>query len=312
MFQRRACPLCNSSSHSQVLRLTAEEIVRANWTYRGEMLGSFHGEIPNAFDIVQCDDCAFVFAGLLPSNDFLEIIYDQVIDVDAARRESYRPRNIARRMSDLSVLLILIGDGGSVLDYGCGFGSTLGLLRSVQGVRCVGFDTSGARVGELRRLIPSATVDLCEIQAQAPYSAIILDNVLEHVKDPRETVRSIRQLCAPGAILYVSVPDVGQRYLRQQIACKGRSGLMAMDINPWEHLNYFDVAHLDRLMAETGFLAIRQCELPEEPRIGLRPNTRAALRFRNTMASFLRATRYAFTGDALKTGQRRFYRLREA
>ena len=50
-----------------------------------------------------------------------------------------------------------------------------------------------------------------------------------------------------GTILYVSVPDANRKYLGAQMMLSDRAQPVSMDINPWEHLNYFDLAHVEEI-----------------------------------------------------------------
>jgi SAM-dependent methyltransferase len=307
VFESRACPFCGETNREPIIVLKSEDIVSANWSYRPiESLARF-GPLGN-HEIVKCSNCDFIYAGYLPSQNFLSFVYDELIDVEAARRESFRPHNFASRMEYLSSMLRMLGRGSKVLDFGCGFGPTLALLRNIGDVETVGFETSFARVQELSEWHPLITSDLDRVEALGPFNAIILDNVLEHVPEPRQTVLSIGKLCAEGAFLYVSVPDMNRRYLASQATLNRSGKLLAMDVNPWEHLNYFDLAHLDALLITAGFVPLKQAELPSEVRVGLRPEHNMFPRMKNSFASLFRQARYAITGEALPTANRRFYR----
>ena len=304
----RACPLCGADESHSIIRLNAQEIIKANWSYRKSAIADWGVDLTDEFPIEKCSKCDFVYAGRMPKPKFLDYVYDQLIDIEVARRESYSPQNIAARMDYMRTFLGLLGDGGKVLDYGCGFGPSLALLRNIPGISVFGFETSAARVREISIWHSTVTLDLNCVREHGPFDAIILDNVLEHVPNPRETVQSIATLCLPGTLLYVSVPDAGKRYLDAQIALNRESKLLAMDINPWEHLSYFDLPHLDELMASAGFIALRAAQLPSEVRIGLRPLGNIIPRLKNTLACMVRQMNYVLTGDALPSVNRRFYR----
>lgn len=307
--EKRVCPLCGSSRAHSIIHLSAQEIAMANWSYRQDKFGDMGIDHKAKFSIEQCSDCAFVYAGTMPSQGFLAFVYDQLIDIEAARHESYSPRNLANRMEYLAILMRLVRGGGKLLDFGCGFGPTLALLKNVEGIETIGFETSAARAQELDRQHPLIVRDANALQAHGPFNVVILDNVLEHVPDPRQTVNLISSVCTEGAILYVSVPDIGSRYLKSQIYLNQNSKLLGMDINPWEHLNYFDLAHLDSLMNQAGFVALKQAALPSEVRVGLRPEGQSGARLKNTIASMFRCARYALTGDAIPSVNRRFYQF---
>ena len=84
-----------------------------------------------------------------------------------------------------------------------------------------------------------------------------------------------------------------------------------MSFNPWEHLNYFDLAQLDRLLAGAGFFPIPESELSGDVNIGLRRDAGFTARLGNACASGLRLARYAFTGEAVRSPNRAFYRFSE-
>lgn len=304
----RACPLCENSTSTSLFRLSLQEIVSVNWSYQPEKFDGLEFKLAPTFDIVRCKNCDFVYSGQLPTNEFLSFVYDELINISAARRYSYEPKNMALRMRYLSTLLELLNGSSKVLDFGCGFGPTLSLLENIEGVETVGFETSSARAEELRSWHSNIVEDIYSLSACDPFDVIILDNVLEHVPEPIKTIEMLGSICAKDAILFVSVPDMNKRYLDDQILVHKRSGKLQMDINPWEHLNYFDVSHLDYVMKNAGFHPLKQAYLPGEVKIGLRPENHITKRLKNSISSLLRLVHYAFQGDALQIANQRYYK----
>lgn len=309
-FQKRNCPLCNSTNRKTLIQVNGAGLVAANWSYQREMFDDLGLSDSMVFPIEECTDCGFIYAGLMPPRDFLDWVYDRLIDIEGARREAFSSRSVANRMDYLTILIRLLEWPGRILDFGCGFGATLALLRNIEGMEVIGFDTSPARVQELKVWHPTVVDNLEALRIHGPFAAVILDNVLEHVPDLRRTLAFIGEICAEGAVLYVSVPDVSRRYLRAQIGLNRQAHPLSMDINPWEHLNYFDLPHLDHLLGDAGFVALRQTSLSGEVRIGLRPEVRLGARIKNSLASLMRLFRYALRGNALGTANLRFYRYR--
>jgi SAM-dependent methyltransferase len=295
-----------------LLQLDSAAIFQSNWSYRPHAAAGLGIENDQLFPIEECAACGFIYAGLLPGERFLQAIYDSVIDSDLARTNNFAPANLAWKMRYLSQLLELIPaqtEPVAVLDYGCGFGPGLQLLRSIPKIRAVGYETSDLRLQELEvRQLP-ATGDLGEVAVRGPYAAIILDNVLEHLPDPRASLARIRRACTGNAILFVSVPAISKRSIRRYQERSRVHEPLPMAINPWEHLNYFDLAHLDRLLHEFGFTPYRQANLPNWVNIGLRPSGSLTDRLMNSLASLSRLGQYVFSGDALRSVTGRFYRL---
>jgi SAM-dependent methyltransferase len=312
-FRQRACPLCASSAKTTLLTLGADAILRSNWSYRANAQALLGLGANDRFSIVECGACGFIYADQLPDTGFLHRVYDQLIDGELARRDNLSPPQLAAKMDSVAALLRLAGTRTEplrVLDYGCGFGAALALLATAApAVQAIGYETSLARLADLRARGLTATGDLGEMMGHGPFDIVILDNVLEHVPSPRETVASISQACASGALLFISVPETArQRVLAQQRAAD-TGGPVDMDINPWEHLNYFDVKHLDAVLAASGFEPMPTARLPEAVNIGVRPSESVTVRAKNGLASVSRLAAYVMHGDVLPTTTRRFYRL---
>jgi O-antigen biosynthesis protein len=108
-----------------------------------------------------------------------------------------------------------------VLDVGCGCGANaLALREQCPGVRVVGVEP-GARASELARRacveVFHGTLDQWARDAgdEAPFDAVVLSDVLEHVADPIPFVRSIAAVPAVrGAVWIVSVPNYAVWYNR--------------------------------------------------------------------------------------------------
>ena len=308
-FQPRPCPRCGSTASQPLLDVTGCTIFRSNWSYRPEALAELGAEADAAYPISECASCRFVFVPLLPSPATLEFVYDRAIDADQARERNLAPENVAAKMKFLSTLLALappMPDRLRLIDYGCGFGPTLEVLAGLTCVDAIGFETSKVRLNDLAQRGLRAVDDRAALLEAAPFALAVLDNVLEHLADPLETVRFVRSVCREGAILFVSVPERSASQLREL----GRAGLekLPMDINPWEHLNYFDLPQLDRLMGEAAFRPLGMRDLPAPVDIGLRPLSAAVPRAKNAVASALRMLGYVMTGDAVPSATWRFYR----
>lgn len=297
------------------MSLKSEDIFMANWSYRKHEISALQVANEMSFPIVECLSCNFFYAKYLPNIDFLNVIYDVVIDEVAARTSNFDVDSMAYRMKYLSALLRLLPKKQSVmsvLDFGCGFGPTLHLLDALPSIRAVGYENSSLRLDELASKNFNVTGNVAEIDASVPFAAIILDNVLEHIPDPFEALVQVRSWSDDSTIIYVSVPDANRNVMQQQREILSQHKVVAMDINPWEHLNYFDLDHLDKMMKKAGFLPLAQVEVPVEVSIGLRPERDFYARIKNAIASAMRLVRYVRTGNALCTTSMRYYRLADS
>lgn len=307
-YRRRVCPLCSTVDSECLLAIDVGDILNANWSYRKEFWDDLEKADHKTLSINKCVNCDFIFSAMLPSDEFLSFVYDQLIDINLARSESYCAGNLASRMKYLSMLLNLVDSPCKILDYGCGFGPTLALLKKIIGVVSIGYETSHARVRELRSSGYTIVDNENDLLNFSPFHVVILDNVLEHVPEPHAVLSQIKKICTENALLYISVPSANQAYIRRQKVNKRQGKLIAMDVNPWEHLSYFSLRHLDNLLSQHGFRPLKSSEYGKEVEIGLRSEGRKISRLNNSIASMGRMVKYVVTGNGSQNINMRFYR----
>ncbi len=81
-----------------------------------------------------------------------------------------------------------------VLDYGCGSGALVRFLQQAGYPDAVGYDQYGDRFCD-----PVALGHLCDL--------VISQDVLEHVPDPGEHLRTLNDLCRPGGVIALGTPN---------------------------------------------------------------------------------------------------------
>jgi SAM-dependent methyltransferase len=301
----RACPLCDSRDADTLFEPEAAEFCATNWSYREDYRALLRLPPQATFPIVRCRKCELVYAKLLPDDAFLAKLYDEVIREDDCVKGSENRESYARRLRYVAELIELAPEGTHrALDYGSGLGVTSRILRSC-GVETVAYDPSS-----LRRGYSGEFADIDEVNRGEPYGMVVFDNVLEHLPNPVRVVMDVGAMTIPHGVAYVSVPSYEREMLDRQIAAHRRREALDMTLNPWEHLNYFDLQHLDALMGIGGFERIESAGRVAPPNVGLRAEDSRVARLKNAVASLPRIGRYAVTGDVLASTEHAFYRRR--
>src|SRR5262249_13874503 len=90
---------------------------------------------------------------------------------------------------------------------------------------------------------------------EAPFDALHLMNVLEHIPDPATLLANAMSLLAPGGVLCVGVPN---DFSPLQLLLNEKRGLAPWWIAPPHHLNYFNFASLDALLRRLGATPVRR------------------------------------------------------
>lgn len=308
-FAVRCCPFCGESRPQILFDLAAAQFCSANWSYSKDYAELLGISAEAAFPVDRCESCGFIYARFLPDPEFLTTVYDRVIVYEKCLEGSENRSSHARRLAYVATLIGLApaAEPQRALDYGCGLGVSLRILQAAS-VEAVGYDPSpvrNERVGSFGVLVE----DEQQIEDHGPFEMIVCDNVLEHLAEPAKTLDLLASVCSPEAVIYVSVPSYEARMVEKQLAALNARRAPDMTLNPWEHLNYFTLRHLDRMMQRAGFAPIEASQLPGAVDIGLRPEPRTMARLKNCLGSAARLTRYGVQGRTDRRVEHAFYRF---
>lgn len=170
--------------------------------------------------VVVCEGCGLSFADPQPSDDELGAIYDEHYYEQFGFVEGPNTSDAAlartKKATYASVLDVAEPELRSVagapgrtrrlLDVGCGLGFSL-LAAKERGFDALGLDPlaptdPAARPG---RRIRRATLETFE--PDAPFDIVSMIDVIEHVRDPVQTIRRAAALLAPGGVLALATND---------------------------------------------------------------------------------------------------------
>jgi SAM-dependent methyltransferase len=92
---------------------------------------------------------------------------------------------------------------GHLLDYGCGLGDMLSSYR-----KSIGIDINPLNINFCNQKgFKAYLIDDFQFD-KYKFDTIILDNVIEHIEDPEQTVKNIYKVSAKNTILIVGVPGI--------------------------------------------------------------------------------------------------------
>jgi SAM-dependent methyltransferase len=141
---------------------------------------------------------------------------------------------------------------GKILDIGCGPGIFLSEARS-RGWTTYGFDVSDFAVDYARGCLGLQEVKKMDVEdlayADDSFDAVTMFHVIEHVFDPNKLVHACYKIIKPGGIIAVETPDISTRRAR-------KAGVNWKYIKTPEHLNYFSLKTLSRLLTRAGFKTV--------------------------------------------------------
>jgi len=240
----------------------ASEVVTRGPDYE---YGTLDGRI---FTVVRCSDCGHVYVDPRPAPDELSAIYPPTYYTVNPRSPFYLQgfiyqqklrRDVKRLLSQLDSDRVR-----SVVDLGCGDGQRLAQLaaRLAPGCEALGVDLQPdpERSKELTRRgirVVQANIerDLSALR-DAGHDAIIMSQIIEHLRWPPRVLEWVAEKLAPGGRLILETPNVGG--LDHVLFRRRYWGAYHIP----RHFHLFTRQSMTRLLEQAGLEVIQRGYLP--------------------------------------------------
>ncbi|HUP65763.1 MAG TPA: class I SAM-dependent methyltransferase [Thermoanaerobaculia bacterium] len=143
---------------------------------------------------------------------------------------------------------------GRLLDLGSWTGD-LGAAVRDHFAKTFALERSVSNLPELRRRFDSVLIADLELTPQLPPSldAIVLADVLEHVRGPQELLACATKVLSPGGKIFISIPNVANVAIRVSLLF-GRFEYAEKGILDSTHLRFFTRASARRLIRSAGLV----------------------------------------------------------
>jgi SAM-dependent methyltransferase len=164
---------------------------------------------------------------------------------DAAKRELFLSR-IHRFQRECK-----LPAAGDFLDVGASRGVMLDCVRErLPGWRISAIELSASARDRIRERGHQAVGSLTELDGNAKFDWINIDNVLEHIPEPVDILRKLKALLKPGGFLYIEVPNESFFSYRYRVNdfVRGFSKLPTFE----GHVNLFTPRTLRRTFGTAG------------------------------------------------------------
>lgn len=177
-----------------------------------------------------------------------DVTLDGYMDYDQEKEVSKRTylnflRAIERR------LFPGVHPGATMLEVGCATGHFMNLAAG-RGWQVAGIDISDYAVSQARAKGLTASVDTLDTYTtEQTFDAIVMQDVIEHVKDPAATIVKVRNLLREEGIFALTTPDAGSWWARAW-------GKRWHAFVPPQHLFYFSARNLTALLEKNGFTVV--------------------------------------------------------
>lgn len=257
--QRDHCPSCNGTSFTELHRTfyNAPGLQSFLIAYYSAVPQGRHQEVLDGgtFSVVECTGCGLIFQHMLPSDEILAELYGNWLGRNDPLAPSKPPMPLdyytylAQEVMQL-IAFLQKRHGRErrlrFLDYGMGWGNWA-VMAQAFGVEVFGVETSSVKAAHAQ----SRGIKVLSVEELSNYSFdfISMEQVVEHLSFPRQTVLAMKNVLASGGIIKISVPDGSD--MKSILRSWTWDGAIAhkdkiMAVHPLEHLNCFTPASLQK------------------------------------------------------------------
>jgi SAM-dependent methyltransferase len=155
-------------------------------------------------------------------------------------------------------LLHRVGKSKRVLELGSSTGYLTQAMQEKFGCRVTGVEIDPAAAQKARdkgldvRVLDLDFADLSVEFAGEKFEAVLLADVLEHLRDPAATLRQISKILAPGGKIVASIPHAGHGDIKMALLT-GRLPFRPMGLLDHTHVKFFTRSLLEDLFIKSGY-----------------------------------------------------------
>ena len=148
--------------------------------------------------------------------------------------------------------------GARVLELGPGLGHVARLVARPD-LGWLGLEGSLSCLPGLRRSMSAVAILDLENVSRLPdgFGAVLAADTLEHLTRPEQMLRLVHDCLPPGGLLFASVPNVANLYVRLNLLV-GRFDYAERGILDRTHLHFFTRRSFRRMVERAGFVVERE------------------------------------------------------
>jgi hypothetical protein len=249
------CPICESSEKKELFFSKNYNSIQLKDYLEKYYAGRVDYKIflNEKFVINYCKDCDFYWHGSILNYKYLEILYSTWIENKGSLIKHYKNKSLLTRLKILAFLSRCINSQEEFaarndlkfLDFGGGWGD-FSICAKALGCDVFLHELSADRISYVldQGIICLSKENL--INFKNSFDFILVNQVLEHLPNPKKIIDEIYLLLKPGGIMFISVP-----YAKRSSNIIGKG-----PFQPLEHINCFTPNSLKKLLEKSNFTII--------------------------------------------------------
>jgi 2-polyprenyl-3-methyl-5-hydroxy-6-metoxy-1,4-benzoquinol methylase len=232
--KKSSCPVCSKISAASELQVFDDRF-----------------GFPGRFPVYHCNSCGHRYLQAAFSDEQVKNLYTQYYPRSGINVDGIKPFPALEGFKDWREgnrrAVHQVPKKVRVLDIGCGFGETL-LYHKSRGCEAYGVEADENALKSAEKFGLNIKIGVFEpgMFPEAFFDYVTMDQVIEHVPNPKETLREIAKILKPGGRFVFTTPNgagLGARIF----------GEKWIHWHAPYHLQYFSKASIRKLVAESDF-----------------------------------------------------------
>ncbi len=230
----------------------------------------------NGYQVKMDNELGYYHLFPLPSKNELKKYYEQEFyekNYAGQKNDSYKEVKqeeedefIEIRCGDILEIINKEAKGKKIIDIGCGYGNFLGFCHK-NGYEATGVEPGRQAVEYIKNkfnlsVYQTNIEDFVKMTKEKYHVAVLLD-VLEHMREPYKILTDVRDnILEDEGILVVRTPN---EFNKLQLIANQEYRLKNWWISAPQHINYFTIAHLEKLITNCGYeVFLKEAAFPLE------------------------------------------------
>ena len=231
---------------------------------------NYYHEDLNDNTIFKCQNCEVQFMNPVYSDEYLDDYYSAYTVIDKDKETEMTDRQAYVINDNFKAIEKTIKNSGDMLDFGIGNGTHSEIARK-KGWSVRGYDVDCASTDRLMEKsgIEVKCGDFFDIDwGNEKFDLIYINQVMEHIKDPVNYLKSFYEILNENGNLFITVPNIHAtstrlKYFLEKIKLRRKNIGKYYDSS--HHIFYFTPNSLKNILEKNGFEVVytRNCVKPK-------------------------------------------------
>lgn len=256
VINRQFCPLCKSDNRSVLFSEKHNnpsffEFIKIEKFFSKAFYESYNsGELNKLlYEIAECNHCHFIYLTEVLNDNGMRLLYNEWLDKELLKVYYKNQKFSTYEEGMLKVIKKHFRKKGkiNIMDFGAGYGNFCSIAIKLD-CNTFAYDLSTDKNDQINNM--GVTIINKFDRYKGYFNFIYVNQVFEHVSNPLELLKNLRECLADDGIIFMATPNC--KAIKKIIQEEGLSQNLFLLLSPHQHINAFNNNSLKLLGTKAG------------------------------------------------------------